>query len=252
MKSHLMSNLKTALRALLLILLLGLGLWMMDQIAQSTLAGRSRGSPSKPASDPATPTTSQSPSAPASAVPLDSARPDGSNSGVPPSVDVAGNTPPGKEPADQTTEPLAKESLAAKPSPSPGRTDVGEAPALRILRGSEGQYIATEPILFNTASSEIRLVSVQPLRKVAALLRERPDINLMIVGYTDNLGLPANNQRVSGERAAAVRSFLVGEGIDQSRLESRGMGSQNPIASNDTQLGRQANRRIEFIITSPK
>ncbi len=123
---------------------------------------------------------------------------------------------------------------------------------LRILRRADGQVIATEPILFSTASSEIRQVSIQPLQNVASLLAQQPDIKLMIVGYTDNLGVPENNERVSAERAAAVKDFLVRQGIDPSRLESKGMGSQNPIASNDTQWGRQANRRIEFIVTSPR
>jgi outer membrane protein OmpA-like peptidoglycan-associated protein len=49
-----------------------------------------------------------------------------------------------------------------------------------------------------------------------------------------------------------VKDYLVGKGIDSSRLSSKGMGSQNPIASNDTQLGRQANRRIEFRVINSK
>ena len=74
----------------------------------------------------------------------------------------------------------------------------------------------------------------------------------MIIGYTDNLGMDENNARVSSERAAAVKDYLISQGIEASRLDTKGMGSHDPIASNDTQLGRQANRRIEFLITSPK
>ena len=121
-----------------------------------------------------------------------------------------------------------------------------------MQRRGDTQYIVTEPILFNTASSVIREISIQPLKKVAALLAERREVKLMIIGYTDNLGMPENNQRVSTERAAAVKEFLVSQGVDPARLDSRGLGSQNPIASNDTQMGRQANRRIEFIVTGVK
>jgi outer membrane protein OmpA-like peptidoglycan-associated protein len=98
----------------------------------------------------------------------------------------------------------------------------------------------------------MRQGSLPMLGKLADGLKSRPEIKLMIIGYTDNLGLEENNSRVSRERASAVRDFLVSRGIEASRLEYKGMGSQNPIAPNDTQLGRQANRRIEFLITSSK
>ncbi len=128
----------------------------------------------------------------------------------------------------------------------------GPGASLRIVRKPDGQYIAADPILFNTAEATIREGSIQTLKKVAALLKEQPELRLMLIGYTDNLGMDVNNSRVSTERAAAVKDFLVSQGINPSRLETKGMGSQNPIASNDTQLGRQSNRRIEFLITSLK
>ncbi len=111
-----------------------------------------------------------------------------------------------------------------------------------------GKFIATEPILFNSGASTLREASIPKLDRIARLLKEHPDVDLEIIGHTDNLGNEPVNQKVSSERAAAVMDYLVSQGIDRSRLKSKGMGSLDPISSNDTQLGRQANRRIEFLV----
>ncbi len=260
MRSQLISNLKAFLRALVLVLLLGTGLWLMDQIAQTSIAARTDGSNAGQVSNPASPaplrqstppegytslaqapattesdTTGKTPGAQTPGIPMQAA------SAEPPPQPA---TEPVKSPGDGKTPDSAKTSSQGTNEPQNGRP--------RFQRRANIQYIVTEPILFNTASSEIRRTSLEQLRMVATLLSERRDVKLLIVGFTDNLGMPENNQHVSAERAAAVKDFLVTQGIDVSRLESRGMGSQDPIASNDTQLGRQANRRIEFIVTSPK
>ncbi len=247
-----MNNLRAVLRALVLIILLGTGLWLMDQIAQNSVAGRSQG----PASRTGSVSTVPVPAKPQAALQSDASVPtqEAAAQGIAPGArpastgegasSAAGTQPAGQSPSS-ASEPGAQTSTAA-PVPVSGERKE------QILRRADGQYIVTEPVLFSTASSEIRPVSIQPLKRVADLLRQRPDVRLIIVGYTDNLGLPENNQRVSASRAAAVREYLINEGIDPSRLESKGMGSQNPIASNSTQLGRQANRRIEFIIAGPK
>lgn len=122
----------------------------------------------------------------------------------------------------------------------------------RLLVNADGRFIATEPILFNTGLAKMRDVSLASLNKLALTLREHPEIKLIIIGHTDNLGIEAANQKISADRADAVKEYLIGQGIEAARLESKGMGSSKPLASNDTQLGRQANRRIEFLVTSAK
>jgi len=242
MSSQLINNLKALLRALVLVLLLGTGLWLMDQIAQTSMAGKSHGMGVRPTSNSA----EQSPAPPSAPIDTTARSPVPYPAGVDTLSKAAeSGRPPSGAPAKEGAT-----AGSVSPSPQDSRGQQGEA--LRIQHRPNGQYIATEPILFNTASSTIRPISIEPLKKVAALLAEKPDLKLMIVGYTDNLGLPENNERVSAERAAAVKDFLASQGVDPSRLESKGLGSQNPIASNETQLGRQANRRIEIIVTSPK
>ncbi len=245
MPSQLVSNLKALLRALILVVLFGTGLWLMDQIAQTSTAVKSHGSVPKNESNAAAQGANPQMPPPEGYAP----RPQGSAAPAAEPVSPAPATPEGAGPA-----PKPADASERPPSTLPSPRETREQPGgmLRIQRRGDSQYIVTEPILFSTASASIRDISIQPLKKVAALLSEKRDVKLAIIGYTDSLGLPENNQRVSAERAAAVRDFLISQGIDSSRLESRGMGSENPIASNDTQLGRQANRRIEFVVTSPK
>ena len=85
------------------------------------------------------------------------------------------------------------------------------------------------------------------LDDIAKMLEDFPDWRLQIVGHTDATGDPAHNERLSGERAAAVKAALVSRGIEASRLESGGAGETKPVASNDTPEGRALNRRVELV-----
>jgi outer membrane protein OmpA-like peptidoglycan-associated protein len=123
-------------------------------------------------------------------------------------------------------------------------------PAIVVREG--GQFVETGPVLFSTGLATLRNSSLQPLDRLADMLRDHPEIRLSIIGYTDNLGPESVNQKLSGDRAAAVVEYLVDRGVDRARLEPRGSGSQDPTASNETQMGRQANRRIAFLVTSSK
>jgi outer membrane protein OmpA-like peptidoglycan-associated protein len=122
----------------------------------------------------------------------------------------------------------------------------------RLVVNERGRFLTSEPILFSSGLAQLRETSIPALNKLVSLLKEMPDIKLEVAGYTDNIGIELANEQISAQRAAAVKDYLISQGIDPSRLESRGMGSKDPIASNTTQLGRQSNRRIEFRITSPK
>jgi outer membrane protein OmpA-like peptidoglycan-associated protein len=119
---------------------------------------------------------------------------------------------------------------------------------LRVLKTKRGSFLYTEPILFNSGASGMRESSVPKLKRIAEFLARNPAAKLEILGHTDNLGPEPVNLKVSAERAASIKKFLVSQGIDSARIQSKGLGSADPLESNNTQLGRQANRRIEFLI----
>lgn len=137
-------------------------------------------------------------------------------------------------------DPAPPEHVEMQPQPQPDPPEIVATP--------RGRFIATEPILFNSGASTMRETSYAKLDKIAGFLKRHPEISIEIIGHTDNLGPEPVNQRVSAERAGIVMDYLAAQGIDPSRMRSRGMGSRDPIESNETQLGRQANRRIEFFV----
>jgi OmpA-OmpF porin, OOP family len=116
--------------------------------------------------------------------------------------------------------------------------------------GSDGSVQLLKPIEFETGRAVIKAVSFPILDEVLDLMKGRPSMRIGINGHTDSKGTPANNLRLSKERAAAVRNYLQGKGIAASRLESEGFGQTKPVAPNETDEGRAKNRRVEFKILS--
>ncbi len=87
------------------------------------------------------------------------------------------------------------------------------------------------------------------LNQIARVLKEHPEIEKVVIeGHTDSVGKPERNLKLSEDRANAVRTFLVKAGVAPERLDAKGFGDQNPIQPNDTADGREANRRVEFVI----
>jgi outer membrane protein OmpA-like peptidoglycan-associated protein len=101
-------------------------------------------------------------------------------------------------------------------------------------------------INFESGSAKITDDSFESLMQVVATLASFPDTKFEIQGHTDSQGNANTNKKLSQDRADAVKEFLVSNGIDASRLETKGMGQTKPIASNNTADGRAKNRRIEF------
>lgn len=111
------------------------------------------------------------------------------------------------------------------------------------------------PVSFNLTvefafdSAEITGVAFQEMLELLKFLREYPTSTAVIEGHTDSRGTDAYNQNLSEQRAAAVLEALVNSGIARNRLTSRGYGESRPIASNDTDAGRQQNRRVTVVVS---
>ncbi len=107
----------------------------------------------------------------------------------------------------------------------------------------------SKTILFDLGSSNIRTSSYDALESIADVMEEYPTAKFHLAGFTDSSGSAAINTKLSKERAASVRDYLVNkEGIDANRLTSEGYGPKNPIATNKTKEGRQKNRRVEIML----
>jgi outer membrane protein OmpA-like peptidoglycan-associated protein len=99
---------------------------------------------------------------------------------------------------------------------------------------------------FNSAA--IKPAFMPTLDKVAAILKRYSRSIVHVIGYTDNVGSQAYNQRLSERRASSVAHYLIAQGVRPGRLYTQGRGERDPRASNATAAGRQLNRRVELII----
>jgi OmpA-OmpF porin, OOP family len=109
---------------------------------------------------------------------------------------------------------------------------------------------AAKNVFFNTGSYQLMKKSYTPLNEVAQILKDNPTLQLDVEGHTDITGDAAKNQILSENRAAAVKAYLVAQGIEASRLTSAGYGSDRPIADNKTSAGKAKNRRVELKLRS--
>ncbi len=102
---------------------------------------------------------------------------------------------------------------------------------------------------FETGKTTPQVSSREQLQNIAHILAAYPSVKAMIGGYTDNVGNPGANKRLSKARADSVRRELTRMGVEASRISAKGYGESHPIATNDTEEGRAKNRRISLGVT---
>lgn len=111
-----------------------------------------------------------------------------------------------------------------------------------------GESIRLNNIFFNYKDYTLREDSYAELNRLVKLMKERRELVVEISGHTDSIGSDAYNLNLSRLRAKSVADYLISQGVEAHRLEVRGYGSRFPVATNDTEEGRQLNRRVEFKI----
>jgi outer membrane protein OmpA-like peptidoglycan-associated protein len=104
-------------------------------------------------------------------------------------------------------------------------------------------------VLFKTGSYELMPGARERLAKVSGIVLAYSGLRLAVEGHTDSIGGDEYNQRLSEQRAAAVRDYLVQQGISSDAITAAGFGKSEPVASNDTPEGRQQNRRVELVVS---
>lgn len=112
------------------------------------------------------------------------------------------------------------------------------------------KLVLGDAILFPTGKATLSQAADAALSRVAYNLKQFPDTDVTVVGFTDNTGSVQLNQNLSEQRAQSVVNYLESQGIPASRLKAVGMGENDPIASNATAEGRAQNRRVEMYITA--
>ena len=121
--------------------------------------------------------------------------------------------------------------------------------ALDAKQTDRGMVVTIGDMLFNTDQAQLQAGGQRSLDKLASFLKAYPQRRALIEGYTDSTGSEAHNQALSARRADAVRSALVGAGVDAGRLSAAGLGETYPVAGNDNAGGRQMNRRVEILLS---
>lgn len=175
---------------------------------------------------------------------------DSDGDGVPDNLDQCPGTPPGTR-VDEKGCPVA----TGRDSDGDGVPDDQDqcpdtAPGVKVdAKGCAiEQTVVLQNVNFETNSAVLTGQATHVLDGVAGTLKGQANINVEIDGYTDSSGSPNYNQVLSQQRAESVRQYLIGKGVDGSRMTTQGFGETHPVASNKTAEGKAQNRRVEFKI----
>jgi len=120
---------------------------------------------------------------------------------------------------------------------------------LDAKKTERGIVITLGDVLFDTNKSELKAGGMRNVQKLADVLKEYPQRNVLVEGFTDSVGSSEYNQDLSDRRARAVRTALQDTGVSRERISNRGYGKTFPVADNATAEGRQLNRRVEIIVS---
>jgi len=120
---------------------------------------------------------------------------------------------------------------------------------LQTRDSARGLIVSMSDLLFDTGKFSLKAETREKLAKVAGILIAYPSLAVEVGGYTDNVGGDEMNQKLSENRASAVRDYIVAQGVAIASVTAKGFGNTSPVASNDIASGRQENRRVELVVS---
>jgi outer membrane protein OmpA-like peptidoglycan-associated protein len=120
---------------------------------------------------------------------------------------------------------------------------------LNATKTDRGMVVTIGDVLFDTDQARLKSGGMRNVEKLAGFFEKNPQRKALVEGFTDSTGSPGHNQELSGRRADAVRTALVGLGVAGDRISTRGYGEAYPVAGNDNASGRQLNRRVEIVLS---
>ena len=113
-----------------------------------------------------------------------------------------------------------------------------------------GQTVKMNNVLFYQSKAELIPTSYPELNRLAAMMQDNPSITIELAGHTDNVGDRFKNLKLSQDRVAAVKNYLLSQGVEEQRITGKGYGGSKPIADNSREMTRRLNRRVEFKIVN--
>lgn len=152
--------------------------------------------------------------------------------------------------ADADTARIAAANAAAEAARKSGEMQ-RQIDALQAKATDRGLVLTLGDVLFTSGRADLKVGAASNLNRLVAFLNQNPDRKVEIEGHTDNVGGDEYNQGLSQRRAESVKSYLTQQGIDSGRIAASGKGEHQPVADNESEGGRQQNRRVEVIIENP-
>jgi outer membrane protein OmpA-like peptidoglycan-associated protein len=123
--------------------------------------------------------------------------------------------------------------------------------ALQAKATDRGLVLTLGDVLFTSGRADLKVGATSNLNRLVTFLNQNPGRNVEIEGHTDNIGGDDYNQGLSQRRAESVKTYLTQQGIDSQRIVVSGKGEHQPVSDNESEGGRQQNRRVEVIIENP-
>jgi len=120
---------------------------------------------------------------------------------------------------------------------------------LETRETARGLIVNISDVLFDFNKYTLKPGAREKLAKVSGILLAYPGLKIQVEGHTDAIGSDEYNQTLSEQRAGAVRDYITTQGVPGNMVTAVGFGKQNPVASNDTDAGRQQNRRVELVVS---
>lgn len=146
----------------------------------------------------------------------------------------------------QVAQAQAQEAEAARQQAEAAQRQLSE---LQAKQTDRGMVLTLGDVLFDTARSTLKPGADAMIDRIAGFLKQNEGTKVIVEGHTDSRGSDEYNQRLSEQRAQAVADALASRGVDRNRVEAVGRGKSLPVASNDTAVGQQQNRRVELIFS---
>jgi outer membrane protein OmpA-like peptidoglycan-associated protein len=122
--------------------------------------------------------------------------------------------------------------------------------AMNAKQSSRGLVVTLGDMLFDTGKAQLKSGATRELDNIATFLKDNPERQVLIEGFTDSVGGDEYNRGLSEQRADAVRAALISRGVEPARIVTRGYGKEFPVGTNEDAGGRQLNRRVEVVVSN--